>query len=161
MTSAPPRRLRAGPALLSVLVALQAVSGLGGGAVLVIDPSGGLLGMPLSVLRRGPFADFLVPGVILLLVLGVLPAVTAVALWARPRWRAAAPLERMLGGHWSWICAGVVGAGLLIWLAVEWWMVGPSSLLVGYAGLASAILALASLPSTRRFYRVERVALER
>lgn len=159
MSSAPPRRLPAGPAVLAVLLAFQGLSGLGGGAILVIDPSGGLLGLPLSVLRRGPFADFLVPGVILLLVLGVLPAVTAVALWVRPRWRAVGWLERALGEHWSWVCAIAVGLGLLIWLAVESWVVGPSALLVLYGVLALAVIAVASMPGTRRFYRVERTTL--
>lgn len=147
------RRRPLGPAVLTILVALQAVSGLGGGGALVIDPSGGVLGMPLSVLRRGPFADFLVPGAILLVVLGVFPAVIAVALWWRPRWGALGPVERAFGEHWSWVGAGVVGVGLLLWLAVELALVGPSSLLVAYAVLALGIIALALEPGTRRFYR--------
>ena len=142
-----------GATLLALLVGLQGVSGIGGGAVLVLDPSGSLLGMPLSVLRRGPFVDFLLPGAILLLVLGVFPAVTAVALWRRPRWRALGPVERAFGEHWSWVGAGAVGVGLLVWLAVELWAVGSSSLLVGYGLLAAAILTLALMPSTRRHYR--------
>lgn len=158
MAAARRSRLPAGPAGLATLVALQAISGLAGGAVLVIDPSGGLIGMPPSVLRHGPFSDFLVPGVILLLVLGVLPAIVAVALWTRPRWHAAAPLERAFGEHWSWIGAGVVAFGLLIWLAVELWVVGPSSLLVTYAALALAVIALALTPATRRFYGTEPAA---
>jgi hypothetical protein len=159
MSSATRRRLAPGPAVLAILVALQAVSGLGGGAVLVIDPSGGLLGMPLSVLRRGPFVDFLVPGVILLLVLGVFPAAVAAALWTRPRWRAMGRLEGAFGEHWSWIFAGVVGVGLLLWFAVQLWVVGPSSLLVAYGLLAVAIVALALMPSTRRFYRARPAVL--
>jgi hypothetical protein len=143
-----------GPLVLAALVALQAVSGLAGGAILVADRSGGILGMPLSVLRHGPFVDFLVPGLILLLVLGAFPAIIAVALWTRPRWAAAGLLERAFGEHWSWIGAGVVGVGLLVWLAVELWMVGPSWLLVLYAVLGLAIVALALEPGTRRFYRV-------
>lgn len=153
MSSATRARLPAGPVVLTSLVALQAVSGLGGGAVLVLDPSGGLMGMPLTVLRRGPFVDFLVPGVILLLVLGVLPAAIAVALWRRPRVEALWRLERAFGEHWSWVGAGVVGVGLLLWLAVELWLVGPSSLLVMYALVALAIIVFALMPSTRRFYR--------
>ncbi len=155
------RRLPLGPALLAVLVALQAISGMAGGAVLTIDPSGGILSMPVSVLRHGPFADFLVPGLILLLVLGVFPAVVAIALWTRPRWAAAAAVERAFGEHWAWIAAGVLGVGLLVWLAVELWMVGPSSLLVAYDVLAVAVLAVALVPGTRRFYRIERSARSR
>jgi hypothetical protein len=112
--------------------------------------------MPVSVLRSGPFTDFLVPGLILLLVLGVVPAAIAVALWSRPRWGAMGWLEGVFGEHWSWVGAGVVGAGLLIWLVVELWMVGPSALLWAYGLLAAAIVAAALAPSTRRFYRTGR-----
>jgi len=153
MSAATRSRLPLEPALLTVLVGIQAVSGVAGGAALVADPSGGILGMPVSTLRQGPFVDFLVPGLILLLVLGVFPAAVAVTLWTRPRWAAAGALERAFGEHWSWIGAGAVGAGLLIWLAVELWMVGPSSLLVMYAVLGLAIVALALAPRTRRFYK--------
>lgn len=146
-------RLPLGPALLTVLVTIQALSGLGGGLMLLLDPSGGLIGMPLNVLRNGPFTDFLIPGLVLLLVLGVFPALVAVGLWRRPPLPFAGPLERAFGEHWSWIGSGVTGAGLLIWLAVELWVVGPSSLLLAYALLALAIIALALAPGTRRFYR--------
>jgi len=142
--------------LLTILVAVQALSGLAGGVALVIDPSGGVLRMPVSALRSGPFTDFLVPGLILLLVLGVFPAAVAVALWRRPRWSAMAGPERAFGEHWSWVGAGVVGVGLLIWLAVELWLVGPSWLLWAYAVLGAAILMVALAPGTRRSYRAGR-----
>lgn len=154
MSTAGRSRLPLAPSLLAILVALQAVSGLGGGAVIVIDPSGGLIGLPLAALRRGPFVDFFVPGLVLLLVLGVVPAIVALGLWRRPRWRALGSLERAFGEHWSWVGAGVVGVGLVVWLAVELWMVGPSWLLVTYALLGLAIIVLALMPSTRGFYRV-------
>jgi len=154
MSIATRRKLPPGPAALVILLALQALSGLGGGGVLVLDPSGGIIGMPITVLRHGPFVDFLLPGLILLLVLGVLPAIIAVALWTQSRLPAAAPLERTLGEHWAWCGAVVVGVGLLIWLAVELWMVGSSSLLLVYALLGLAIIGLTLTPGTRRFYQL-------
>ena len=156
MVRAAPTRHGLSATLLTILVALQAISGIAGGVALVLDPSGGVLQMPVSVLRSGPFTDFLVPGLILLLVLGVVPAAIAVALWSRPRWGAMGWLEGVFGEHWSWVGAGVVGAGLLIWLVVELWMVGPSALLWAYGLLAAAIVAAALAPSTRRFYRAGR-----
>lgn len=152
MASATRTRRDPGAVLLAILVAFQAVSGLAGGVALVVDPTGGVLQMPLSALRVGPFADFLIPGLVLLLVLGVLPAAVAVALWTRPRWGAMGWLERVFGEHWAWVGAGVVGVGLLIWLAVEWWIVGPSWLLWVYATLAAAIVLVALAPGTRRAY---------
>ena len=153
MTATHPRSRRPVAAiLLALLVGFQALSGLFGGSVLVIDPTGDLIGLPLSVLESSPFADFLVPGLILLVVLGIVPMVVAVALWTRPRWRAARPVERAFGEHWSWIGAGVVGVGLLTWLAVESWWVGPTALLIFYAVVGVLIVTLAVMPTTRRHY---------
>ena len=54
------------------LLGFLGISTIGGGSVLIISPSGELLGeLPLSILERSPFNDFLIPGIILFLVLGV------------------------------------------------------------------------------------------
>ena len=68
-----PRRRPAGLYLLVALMVLQGLSGGIGGAALVADPSGGLLRMPLTLLEGSPFTSFLVPGLVLLTLLGVLP----------------------------------------------------------------------------------------
>jgi hypothetical protein len=44
--------------------------GVGGGFGLVIDPSSEPLGIPLAWLDGSPFADYLVPGIVSLTVLG-------------------------------------------------------------------------------------------
>ena len=56
------------------LGSLQAFIGLGalaGGFMLVRDPSGSALGVPLSFLEGSPFPDFLIPGIFLLVVNGI------------------------------------------------------------------------------------------
>jgi hypothetical protein len=140
--------------LLLLIVAFQALGGLYGGVTLVLDPSGDLLGLPISVLDNAPFNDFLVPGLILLIVLGVFPLIVTVALWTKPNWNTMAWLERIFGEHWAWVGAGVVGVGLAIWLLVELWWVGYSALLLVYGLVAALILILTLLPSTRRYYRL-------
>ena len=152
---APTQRSRPISAVLLLLfVGFQALSGLFGGGILVLDPTGGLLRLPVSVLDRTPFADFLVPGLILFLVLGIAPAAITVALWSKPAWSAAAWVEHAFGEHWTWVGAGVVGVGLLIWLAVELWLVGYSFLLFVYGVVGVLILVVALMPSTKRFYQV-------
>ena len=57
-----------------VLGALQlfiGIGAIGGGFMLVKDPSGKALGVPLSFLEGSPFRDFLIPGIFLLTVNGV------------------------------------------------------------------------------------------
>jgi uncharacterized membrane protein len=56
---------------LGALQAFIGLGALGGGFMLVIDPSGSALGVPLSFLEGSPFPDFLVPGIFLLVVNGV------------------------------------------------------------------------------------------
>jgi len=60
--------------LANVLGILQLFIGLGavgGGLGLVLEPSGANLEMPLEMLNHSPFSDFLVPGIILLIVNGL------------------------------------------------------------------------------------------
>lgn len=126
----------------AVLIALliQGLSGVAGGLGLVLDPSGASLGIPIDWLEGSAFSDYLIPGLILLLVLGVGPLVAFVAAWRhRP---------------WAWHATVSVGVGLLMWLAVEIVTIGYHSqppLQLTYGLLALAILALAGLPSTRRY----------
>ncbi|MCP4256004.1 MAG: hypothetical protein GY774_00585 [Planctomycetes bacterium] len=60
--------------LANVLGILQLFIGLGavgGGLGLVLEPSGANLGMPLEMLNHSPFSDFLIPGIVLLIVNGL------------------------------------------------------------------------------------------
>jgi ABC-type multidrug transport system permease subunit len=130
--------------LLVLLVLLQGLSGLLGGTLLVMDPTGEALQLPLGWLDGSPFADYLVPGLILLTVLGVPPMVIAVGLWT--------------GRRWSWFGALAVGVGLMIWIWVEILVIGyhadpPLQLIYGAASVGMLILVL--LPSVREFFLPE------
>ncbi len=123
--------------VLLVLLVVQAVGAIGGGAVLVVSPDGTLMRMPVSQLEGSPFDSFLVPGLILLLVLGVAPAVAAVGLWLRR--------------PWAWWLAGVVGCGLLIWIVVEMTIIDYHWLMPTYLVMGLAIIAACLPRSVRRY----------
>jgi hypothetical protein len=57
--------MRLAPALLLGALAWQGLTGLAGGVALVADPSGRALGLPAGWLEGTPFADYLVPGLVL------------------------------------------------------------------------------------------------
>jgi len=60
--------------ILLFLLAFLGLSAIGGVGALIISHSGKLLGgLPLSILERSPFDNFLVPGIILFVVLGLVP----------------------------------------------------------------------------------------
>lgn len=124
--------------LLMGLIFFQGISGLFGGGALVLDPSGEVLQMPLSLLEGSPFNTYLVPGVILLLVLGVFPLIVFYGLWKRKTW--------------SWTGAFLVSIALIIWIGVEIAMVGYHSeppLQLIYGGIGITLLVLIQLSSVR------------
>ena len=111
---------------LIILMLFQGISGLIGGITLVIDPSGKLLQMPLSTLEGSPFETFLIPGIILLTILGIFPMIVFYGLWKN--------LKR------AWMGSLLVSAALIIWISVEIWVVGyhhepPLQLIYGLLGL--------------------------
>jgi hypothetical protein len=61
---------------------LQALGGIAGGGALAIKPHGDLLKMPMSYIEDSPFHDYRIPGLLLLLVLGIFPLVVAIGLLA-------------------------------------------------------------------------------
>lgn len=124
------------------LMLFQGISGLYGGIALVMDPSGNLLQMPLSILENSPFENFLVPGLILLTILGIFPIIVGYGLWKRK--------------FWSWLGALAVSVALIIWICVQIWMVGyhpepPLQLIYGLLGLILFILTIH--PSVRNAFQ--------
>lgn len=127
--------------LLMAAVLFQGLSGIAGGIGLVGDPSGRSIGIPLNWLTGSPFADYLIPGLILLVGLGLFPLVVLYGLWTRR--------------YWGWLGALLVGLALLVWIAVEVLIIGyqpqpPLQLIYGSLGVIIAVLAL--LPGVRSYY---------
>jgi len=68
------------PLAVWVLIAslvLLGLRGIAGGSQFVFDPSGGVIGLSTAVLSGTPLRDFLLPGVALLTVFGVVPLLVA------------------------------------------------------------------------------------
>jgi hypothetical protein len=129
-----------------VLEVVLSIGALGGGLVLIVAPRGEIMPLPLSALAGSPFETYLGPGLILFTVLGLGPLIAARLAWIR---HPLAPLA-----------AFVVGAALLIWVAVEIAIIGYSNepplqaiyLLLGavITGVALGWLADVGLPAVRR-----------
>jgi hypothetical protein len=133
--------------VLMVLLLLLAVGALYGGAALIVDPAGGLLGMPVTLLAGSPFRDYLLPGIILFGLLGVFPVAVALGLWFRPGWG----WVRRFGIHAAWLAALGVGGALIVWILVQMtilrFFLQPVLLAQGIA-----IIGVSLLPAVRRYY---------
>ena len=134
------------PALLyALLIGLlfQGLSGIIGGVGLLADPTGAALQIPIQWLEGSPFTDYLIPGLVLLLVLGVFPLIVVYGLWTRR--------------YWAWPAALGVGVALVVWIGVEVLVIGyhtqpPLQLIYGSLGVV--LLGIALLPPVRRYYAV-------
>ena len=126
--------------LLFILILFQGLSGLLGGIMLVIDPSGGLLNMPIGLLSDSVFQNFMIPGIILLFLLGVFPTAVGIALWKRY--------------SWSGPGAVITGIMLVIWIGVQIAIVGYQGdppLQAVYGSVGVLILIALSTPAVRQY----------
>lgn len=137
---------------LLLLLLLQAIGATGGGLTLVFAPSGRLMGMPAGMLDGSPFGDFMIPGLILLVVLGLFPGFILWSLIARPDWRWPERLNVYREIHWSWTFSLYLGIMLVSWILVQIAIIpyDPLQSIFGLVGVAVIICTL--LPATMRFY---------
>jgi hypothetical protein len=106
--------------------------------------------MPLTMLHGSPFHDFLVPGWLLCVGLGLGAFLVAAGLFFQPAWSWAERLNPLSGSHWSWTAACGFGLALMIWISVQVAMIGGGSWLQPfYFGVGLAIVTAALMPSVR------------
>lgn len=135
---------------LIAALAFLSIGGWYGGVAMLLDPSGASLGMQ-EVVPLLPVADLVLPGLFLVVVMGVGPLVAAYGLIARPTLRALARVERASGRSWAWSAALALGVVLAGWLALQGVLIGfrwPIQYVT--AGNAAVIVALALAPTVRR-----------
>lgn len=125
--------------LLILLLGQLSIRALAGGGALLVAPSGTLVGLPTGPLGSTPFTDFFVPGLVLFLAFGLVPASVSYGLYMK-RW-------------WAWAGAITVALALLVWIVVELF-VGFSRVTVYLnLGTAISIAGLAMHPVVRRDLR--------
>jgi len=91
--------------LVICLEVLLSVGALAGGAALFLSPDGSALQMPLSLLEHAGFESFRIPGLILLVVNGLLPLVSALGVIGRRPWARSSVMT--------------VGTLLVGWIAIQ------------------------------------------
>ena len=115
---------------LGALQAFIGLGALGGGFMLVRDPSGSALELPMSLLEGSPFPDFLIPGIFLLAVNGVGSMIGAGLSFTRRRY--AQEIAIVLGAILvAWIVIQVVIISSFHWLHVLYFILGVVELGIG------------------------------
>lgn len=138
--------------LLMGSLLLLAVGGFIGAAGFLSDPTGKAMGMD-HLLQRLPLRDYTLPGLFLLVVMGLLPLWVVYGLWTRRCVRPLDPLDAWAKHHWAWGAAGVIGVVLVLWLVAQALMIGFAAPIQWFTAVLDAfILATTFAPATRTFY---------
>jgi len=141
--------------ILLFVLGFLAVGAIGGGLVLIISPSGELIGIPVSEFKNIPFNSYLIPGIILFTVLGIIPFLLIIALLKKPKSRLAEQLNIFKDMHWSWTFSIYVAFALIGWIHIQLIFLqgGVYWLHTFYMCYAVLLLILALLPPIRNLYR--------
>ena len=140
--------------LLWVLIGFQSISGLAGGLVMIFDPTGETLRMPGIFLMGTPFKDYFLPGLILLLFLGILPAIALLGLLGlRLEWPRVLNLYREI--HWGWTYSLYVAIVLILWMDIQVFFIGYWHFIQTFNALMGVlILIITLLPPVVNYYRL-------
>ncbi|KAA9001035.1 hypothetical protein F4V43_14295 [Paenibacillus spiritus] len=114
-----------------------------------------MLGMTEDLLKRSPFANLMIPGIILLLVFGAVPLLTVGAMMRRPPLKGLGRVHPFRDMYSAWAVSLYIGFGLIIWIMVQTYMMnGVGAVHLLYMSLGMAIQAVTMLPSVQGYFRL-------
>ncbi len=137
---------------LLAMMGILSIGGFIGGISFVADPTGDGIGAHISWLDQTPVSDFLLPGLFLLVVYGLVPLLLMCGLV----WRFSPGFLRRLNGRighqWSWAGTIAVGSVLMIWIVYELTVLPERMVLQPILLAVGALMvAIPLLPSMRRY----------
>lgn len=122
------RKLYIALGIVQVFIAIGAIPA---GILFLIEPDGNLMGMDALMLKGAPFADFTIPALLLLIVLGIGNAVAA--------------LFSFLLLNVSGKAGFALGLILIVWIAAQVYWMGFTSflqLVMAFVGLSETVLGI-------------------
>jgi hypothetical protein len=114
-----------------ILLTFVAIGAIPAGFSMIIQPDGSGLGLTTDLLKNSPFPDFLIPGLFLFFVNGVLNLAVAIL--------------SFLNSRFSGVSAMLLGAALVAWICVQVYYISLSSFMQPMfflIGLAEVVLGM-------------------
>ena len=138
-----------------IVLGFLGLGAIGGGVVLIISPTGELIGIPLSEFKNIPFNSYLIPGIILFIVVGIIPLLLIIALLKKPESKLAEQINIFKDMHWSWTYSIYIAFILIGWVHIELiFLQGVVHWLhTFYMFYAILIIIVALLPQMRYLYK--------
>lgn len=140
--------------LLIILVGFQMFCAIPAGLMMILDPTGATLGVPLKMLVPSPFSNFLIPGLFLFLILGIFPILIVYGLLKKPNFKWVNQLNLYKDQHWSLTFSYYLGILLVLWINMQLYFIESWDVLhFVYSMLGVLIIVVAHLPGTKRDYK--------
>jgi hypothetical protein len=142
--------------LLMILILFQSIGALLSAPWLFLNPSGKAMGLSPSFLDHSPFNNFLIPGLFLFIVLGIMPAVVFAGLIKQFSFPLFEWLNVYKTHHWSWAFAYYTGILLVMWINMQLMMIREWDFLQFiYSVLGVVIIVVTQLPMVKDYYKIE------
>jgi len=136
--------------ILIFLIAFQVISAIPAGLMLIIDPSGENLGLPIILLNQSPFDNFLIPGLFLFFILGLVPLLILYGLITKKELKFFQKINIHKNYHWSWAFSYYFGLILVMWINMQLFFKIEFGLLhLVYSMLGILIVLVSHLPASK------------
>lgn len=140
---------------LGIVTIVEGLGGIAGGTAFLIDTTGGVYTDDpsfIAILENTPIETFLLPGLFLLTIVGLVPLASGWGILRPRRLPGLRWLEDRTGHHWPWAVTIAVGVALLALMVVEVVVMGEVvGLHVVYSVWGTLLVAGPLLPSVRRW----------
>jgi hypothetical protein len=105
--------------ILTVSLVILGLNAIFAGSAFIIAPDGELMHIPLQVLARSPFSNFLIPGILLFIFNGIWPLIMAYGIWYKPDRNIFGILNPFKKYHWSFAGSLSAGVVLIAWILIQ------------------------------------------
>jgi hypothetical protein len=139
--------------ILIALLVFQAVSAFYGMYLLLSDPTGSVMKLE-NFASKSPTGDFLIPGLILGILLGLVPLLSSWGLVTRKEVKAFNWINVYCGQHhWAWTFSVYTGIMLVIWITVQVKFIGGGFFIQTFYSLLGVLILIAALlPPVKNHY---------
>lgn len=141
--------------VLGFLMLFLSVGAIYGGGSLVAAPDGSMLKMEELWLDKLPFPDFLIPGIILLLFLGIFPLVGLTGLFFRKENRMLNSVNIYNDKFWAWTYSLYTGIISVVWIIVQQLLTAYFILQPVIAGVGLLVIIFTLMPRVQKYYAVK------
>ncbi len=141
--------------ILGFLLLFLSVGAIYGGGSLIAAPDGSLLKMEELWLDKLPFPDFFIPGIILLLFLGIFPLVGLTGLFFRKENRMLNSVNIYNDKFWAWTYSLYTGIISVVWIIVQQLLTAYFILQPVIAGVGLLVIIFTLMPRVQKYYAVK------